>query len=265
VANAWAVGGRHTFAEILAPDGRWLPVDIAVAQMLVPGYEDLGPRELNLFKQRRRIEGDEPGWLFGNFGSNRIILAVGNNIQFESPTLGRQITLQRMAPGGSQANPEGFRIEGLNRSVVHGGFHVFGAKARQQDLAHELAHQHLADFFFQTGVDDPAPTCSKGPEFADDGIQSWLNAGKVWMHKGEYYKAESAFKRAQQKVEGQKREKLGILAWIHNYLGNCYDMMDRREMALAEYQAVIDLNSNYRGARDYAERFLEKPFVHRIH
>jgi len=28
---------------------------------------------------------------------------------------------------------------------------------------------------------------------------------------------------------------------------------------------VLDLNTNYRGARDYAERYLEKPFVHRIH
>ena len=162
-------------------------------------------------------------------------------------------------------NKQEVRIDGLNRSIVHGGFFVFGEKDRDMDLAHEMAHQHLAEMFFQVGVDTQAPTCNQGLELEDDGIQSWLNTGKVYMHKGEYYKAESAFKRAQQKVAGQKREKMGVLAWTHNYLGNCYDMLGRREMALEEYQAVLDLNTNYRGARDYAERYLEKPFVHRIH
>jgi len=264
VTSTWTGGGRHTFAEVLMPADQWMPVDVALGQMLVPGYDGLEPKELKLFKRQRDITGTEPGWFYGNYASNRIILSLGNNIKFHSHTLNNQVILQSMAPGGSMAVPDGFRITGLNRSMVQGGFFVLGEKSRDIELAHEMAHQHLADMFFRVGVDNPSPSCDKGMDLQDDGIQSWLNMGKVYMHKGEYYKAESAFKRAQQKVTGQKREKMGVLAWTHNYLGNCYDMLGRREMALDEYQAVMDLNTNFRGALDYAERYLEKPFVHRL-
>lgn len=264
VSNSWTRGGRHVFAEVLLPTGDWMAVDVALGQMLVPGYDGLSPKELKSFKVRRDITGTDAGWFYGNFADNRVILSVDNNIRFHSHTLNNQVFLQSMTPGGSMAIPEGYRIDGLNRTVIHGGFFVFGEGARDQDLAHEMAHQHLGDLFFQVEVDTPAPTCNQGMDFQDDGIQSWLNTGKAYMHKGEYYKAESAFKRAQQQVDGHKREKLGVLAWIHNYLGNCYDMLDQRDMAVREYQAVMDLNTNFRGARDYAERYLEKPFVHRI-
>ncbi len=56
------------------------------------------------------------------------------------------------------------------------------------------------------------------------------------------------------------KEKLESVVWTHNYLGNCYDLLDHRELALAEYQKVVDLGNNYRGAVEYARKYLWKPF-----
>ena len=84
------------------------------------------------------------------------------------------------------------------------------------------------------------------------------------MHKGEYYKAEASFKRAMRGVAGRRKEKLEALIWTHNYLGNCYDMLKHRDMAVQEYRAVVELGNDYRGAVDYARRFLDKPFDGRV-
>ena len=89
-----------------------------------------------------------------------------------------------------------------------------------------------------------------------------MNIGKVYMHKGEYYKAEAAFKRALTGVAIRRNEKMDALIWTHNYLGNCYDLLGHRDMALEEYQIVIDLGNNYRGAVDYARKYLERGFDH---
>ena len=93
-----------------------------------------------------------------------------------------------------------------------------------------------------------------------DGIQNWINEGKVYMHKGQYYKAEAAFKRAMTGVAGSRQEKIEAVVWTHNYLGNCYDLLNHREMAIKEYENVVESGNNYRGAVDYARKYLKKPF-----
>ncbi len=102
--------------------------------------------------------------------------------------------------------------------------------------------------------------CLRNLERYNDSVNSWINLGKVYMHKGEYYKAEAAFKRAIQGTVLSRKDKAQALIWAHNYLGNCYDMLGQREMAEAEYQQVTDLGDNFRGAVDYARKYLDRPF-----
>ena len=124
-----------------------------------------------------------------------------------------------------------------------------------------LAHQRLAGAFFREGLFDMVEDgCRQSQEKYSDGIQTWINLGKVHMHKGDYYKAEAAFKRAMLGVAIKRNEKAEALIWAHNYLGNCYDMLDHRQLAQQEYQKVIDQGDNYRGAVDYAKKYLERPF-----
>jgi tetratricopeptide (TPR) repeat protein len=211
-------------------------------------------------KQREIPLGDSR-WLFGNLFSGRMIISVGNNISFRSPTLDRLVTLQRAQPGGIDATPDGFVFEGLNSSIIHGGFYVFGDKLADDEAAHDVAHMRLADSFFQEGLFDVLEDgCRKSVDDSAEGIQPWINMGKVHMHKGDYYKAEAAFKRAMLGEPVLRAEKLESLIWTHNYLGNCYDLLGHRDMALEEYQQVIDLGNNYRGAVDYAKKYLAKPF-----
>jgi tetratricopeptide (TPR) repeat protein len=81
------------------------------------------------------------------------------------------------------------------------------------------------------------------------------------MHKGEYYKAEAAFRKALVTRSAKRNERLEGLIWAHNYLGNCYDLLGQRDMALVEYRTVVERGNNYRGAVDYARRFIDKPFT----
>ena len=52
-----------------------------------------------------------------------------------------------------------------------------------------------------------ADGCRKNLENYGTGVQSWLNMGKVYMHKGEFYKAEAAFQRAQQDISYDRRDR----------------------------------------------------------
>jgi hypothetical protein len=61
-------------------------------------------------------------------------------------------------------------------------------------------------------------------------------------------------------VATDRLEKAEALIWTHNYLGNCYDLLGHRKLALAEYQMVIDRGDNFRGAVDYAQKYLNKAF-----
>ena len=258
---AWLDGGLHDFSEIHLPGYGWFPVDISLGQMLTTYRGGMSQKEVAKFMKIRNIPLGDSDFTFGNLPDSRLIISQGVNVRFDSPTLGKQVNLQRMRPGGTAAFPQGFVIEGFNSSLVHGGFHVFDEKVANEDRAHALAHQHLANAFFKEGLYDVVEEgCRSGLNEFSDGVQTWINLGKVYMHKGEYYKAEAAFKRAQQGVAAKRNEKAEALTWVHNYLGNCYDLLGRREMAEAEYRMIVEKGDNFRGAVDYAKKYLERPF-----
>lgn len=261
VASTWIEGGGHVFAEAYLPGYGWIPVDVSLGQILLPSGGGMSREEVAAFMSSRDVPLGDPRWFYGNLASGRIVTAVGNNIRFESPTLGREITFQRMCPGGTEATPEAFRIEGLNSSIIQGGFFVFSQEVPDEETAHMLVHQHLSSAFFNVGLYDVVEdSCRKTLNQSADSIEAWLNLGKVYMHKGEYYKAEAAFKRAINGVALRRNEKMDALIWTHNYLGNCYDLLGHREMAVTEYETVVELANNYRGAVDYARKYLERPF-----
>ncbi|MCP4571644.1 MAG: tetratricopeptide repeat protein [bacterium] len=262
VTNAWTTGGDHVFVEFWLEGYGWVPADPSLGQMLGPGGGGFGSEDVTSIMESRNVPLGDPRWLLGNLFDGRLVISVGNDIAFDSPTLGRRVTLHSARPGGDRARPDGFLIEGLNDDLVHGGFFVFGRRLADEDEAHDLTHHRLADRFFDVGmVDIVEDVCRASIEQDAAGVTPWLNMGRVYMHKGQYYKAEAAFKRALITPSAKRTERLAGLIWAHNYLGNLYDLMDRRDMALAEYQAVVERGNNFRGAVDYAGRFLEEPFT----
>lgn len=265
VANVWTDGGAHISAEIYLEKLGWVPMDTSLGQMLMPGGGGMEPEEVRAYMESKGIPLGNPRWPAGHLYLNRLITSVGNNLRFESPTLGRHVEFQQMNPGGSAAHPAAIELEGLNRDVIHGGFFVFGREVADEKEAHELMHQELAHLFFREGLYDVAEgTCRKMTEQSAGGIQNWINEGKVYMHKGEYYRAEAAFKRAQTASATNRRDKLEAVVWTHNYLGNCYDLLGHREMAIAEYRQVVEAGNDYRGAVEYAKKYLKKPFDKKV-
>jgi hypothetical protein len=259
VTRTWHDGGYHTFAEILLPDGVWMPVDPSLGRLLAHAEDDAPGKKAALARVAKENRGGDPGWLYGNMPSGRLTVSVGNNIRLESPTLGRSVDFQDLQPGGRYAHPAAIRIDGLNDSIVHGGFYVFDREVADLDEAHELVHTRLGHLFFRSDVYDPMDEGCVAPmsRFSDP-VQVWLNQGKIYMHKSEYYKAEAAFRRALLHEHESARE---TVVWIHNYLGNCYDLLGRRELALEQYEAALAVKSDFQGARTYAERYLKKPFT----
>ncbi len=261
VTNAWLSGGTHVFVEVMMPGYGWVPSDSFLAQMLQPERAGLSQEELQSFMDEKGVPLGDPYWFLGNLFSGRVITAVGNNITIDSPTLGKKITFQSMRPGGDRSHPKAFSIDGFNRDLIHGGFFVFGEKVESEEDAHMLTHMRLANSYFNVGLYDVGEECClQSLNQYSDGVQPWINMGKVYMHKGQYYKAEAAFLRALRGAAARPKEKLEAMVWTHNYLGNCYDLLNHRDMALEQYQLVVDMGNNYRGAVEYARKYLEKPF-----
>ncbi len=261
VTNVWPNATMHVFAEILTPDGTWLPVDISVAQLMRPDGGGMAPADARDFVQALGLPPGDPAYMFGNLYDRRAVVTVGNNISFTSPAMGRLMTFQRMRPGGDAASPEALEFTGLNEDVVHGGFYVIGDQPAGEKEAHELVHLRLADRFFAAGRYDVAEAgCRASLEAQPDAVKAWLNMGRVYMHKQDYYRAEAAFKRALKGGAGNPQEKLEASIWAHNYLGNCYDLLGHRDMALEQYRTVVEMGNNLKGAVDYARKYLDKPF-----
>ncbi len=257
----WLTGGSHVFAEILIPDFGWVPADVSLAQMLLPEGGGFTETEVANFMSVRGVPLGDPFWFLGNLFSHRLIVAVGNNITVDSPTLGKKITFQSMKPGGNKAYPAAFRMRGFNTDLIHGGFFVFDEKVRSDDDAHKMTHMRLAKQFFNVGLYDVVEEgCRKSINQYSDGVQPWINLGKVYMHKGEYYKAEAAFKRAMRGSSALRKDKLEARVWTHNYLGNCYDLLGHRDMAVEQYNRVLGMENDYRGALGYAKKYLKEPF-----
>lgn len=266
ISLVWFDSGLHDMNEIILPGYGWFPVDTSLGQMLMPGGGGLAEEEVASFMGAHGVPLGDPAVAFGNMPDGRMVMTQGVNVRFDSKTLDRQVVLQQMRPGGAQAHPAGFEEDGFNRDFVHGGFFVFGDQVLDDESVHALTHQRLANLFFEEGLYDVVEDgCRQSLERYAGAMASWVNMGKVYMHKGEYYKAEAAFKRAQIEVTTNRMEKAEAMIWTHNYLGNCYDLLGHRELAEGEYQKVVDRGDNYRGAVEYAKKYLKKPFAKKVH
>ena len=260
VTNVWLDGGMHRFAEFHVEPYGWVPVDVAVAQAMIPERSLFNETEIKVFRLTRGVASEDPSWLFGNLYRNHVTLPVGNNIVMPAPEGRTPMVYTTLEPGGANAWPSAIDIEGLNQDVVHGGFFVFD-RIIDIEEAHQIAHQKLAEQFFNVGMEDIVEEgCLKAEEDHSDSVTTWINLGRVHLHKKNLARAEACFRRALTEVTSSRSEKLEAALWAHNYLGNCYDMMERREMALDEYRRVMEMNINYKGAVDYARRFLAEPY-----
>jgi len=258
VTRAWLTGGFHTFAEIMLPDGGWLPVDPSLGRLTASSAEDAPGKRAALALTLAENPAGDPGWFFGNMPAGRLTVSVGNNIRIASPTLGRTVEFRDLRPGGRYAHPAAIEITGLNDDIVHGGFFVFDRDVDAPEAAHALVHERLGHLFFRTDVFASMDAgCLEPVSRYGEPVQNWLNQGKVYMHKGEYYRAEASFKRALMHESSAPAE---TVAWLHNYLGNCYDLLGRRELALAQYEAAVALGVDFDGSLAYARRWLKRPF-----
>ncbi len=257
----WLSGGRHVLAEFYLPPYGWLAADPSIAQLLLPDYPALARSEVAEFFRSRGIETDDPNWFFGNLYQNRLITTVGNNIEIPGPSPDEILVFTFLSPGGIHAQPPAFDFTGLGDEVVHGGFFHYGDQVLDEEAVHEVAHQRLASLYFDAGLYAEAEAgCLQTLETNPNGVAAWINLGRVYLRKGDYERAEASFKRA---LTGQftlPEEKLESLIWVHNYLGNCYDLMGKRNLARREYEHVVELDVNYRGAIEYARQYLNTPF-----
>lgn len=262
VTMVWFSGGRHIMAEFYLNGFGWLPADPAAGQILLPEFEALTAGEIDAFLRTRSIPKGDPGWLFSHHYGHRLIVAVGNNLEIGTPGSEEKLVFTFLEPGGANALPPAIRLVGFNEDVVHGGFFVFDRELANEEAAHQLAHQRLASLYFDAGLFDLAEeACLKTLEDNPGGISAWINLGRVYLRKGKYSKAEASLRRALTGMAAQRKEKLESTIWVHNYLGNCYDLLGRREMAIAEYELVVGQGMNYRGAVDYARKYLNMPFT----
>ncbi len=261
VSGFWINGGQHRWAEFYIEGEGWIPVDVAAAQVLMPDHVIFSEAEKDSFLKQRKIATSDPEWFFGNSPASLIRVTTGNNITVPSKT-GKTVRFVSLEPGGVNAFPEASEVYGVNDDVVQGSYFLTGKQSNDSEYAHNIAHQKLASKFFKHGLLDIVERgCLFAQEDDPDGVTSWINLGRVALRKGDYPKAEAYFKRAMRGTVTDRKDKLESIIWVHNYLGNCYDLIGRREMALEQYGKVLVLDNNYRGAVAYAKKFSERPFI----
>ncbi len=260
VSNVWLDGGRHRFAEFHVEPYGWIPVDISVAQALDPETTAFSATDLKAFRLARGLGDARPSDMFGSLYRNHLVVTVGNNIVLPAPEGATPLVCRVMEPGGANAVPQSIAISGLNDDIVHGGFYVFDRHLSTEE-AHQMAHRLMAEQFFQVGLVDAVEAgCLMATEEHTDGVRTWINMGRVHLHKKDLARAEACFLRAINEASIDRGEKLDAMVWAHNYLGNCYDLMERREMALDEYRRVVNLAIDYKGAVSYALKYLDQPY-----
>ncbi len=91
-----------------------------------------------------------------------------------------------------------------------------------------------------------------------DPLNSWAhyNLGLLYFEQRNYQRALDAFNDA---INGDRRPSW-VVVWSHIYRGNCWDALDQRERAVAEYKKAIELGDNYNNAQHVAQQYLSKPF-----
>jgi hypothetical protein len=261
VTCVWFTGSGHQWAEVLLPPYGWVPADPSVAQGIkrqeMSGFGS--GAEVRSFTESRGIPAADADYLFGNLYPQRLIVCVGNNIEVVSGKTGVRRTFRFLQPGGRAAYPPAVELRGLSEKTVHCGFYLFGADCREIGVAEQRADKELASAYFFAGVYDKAKEGFLRTLEDDPGdAMAWLNLGQILFHERDYSGAAEAFLQA---IAGRAGSITPVIhAWAHNLLGNCYDVMHMRARAVDEYRRVIEMDVNFQGAVDTAEKYLNEPF-----
>jgi len=261
VTCVWFKGGGHAWAEMLLPPYGWVPVDPSVGQALTPsGSKAFASEEVvEKFMKSRGIPEKDPYYVFGNLYPHRVIVCIGNNVEAISSKTGMKKTFKFMQPGGNTAFPPGIELKGLWDKTVHTGFYVFGEKRSNVEFAIEKVEKELASAYLHAELYNKAERgfLKKVEERPEDAL-SWLSLGQVYMNKQNYDNAIEAFKKCLAGKAGSVKPVLDV--WAHNLLGNCYDIKGMRDLAITEYQKVVEANINFQGAVDSAKLYIKEPF-----
>lgn len=91
-----------------------------------------------------------------------------------------------------------------------------------------------------------------------DPVSSWAhyNLGLLYFEQRNCTRANDSFNDA---INGNRKPSW-VVVWSHIYRGNCYDSLNERERAVAEYQKAIELGDDYNHAQQVAQQYLAKPF-----
>lgn len=91
-----------------------------------------------------------------------------------------------------------------------------------------------------------------------DPFYSWAhyNLGLLYFEQRNCQRALDTFQEA---INGNRKPSW-VVVWSHIHRGNCYDSLDERERAVAEYQKAVELGDDYNNAQQAAQQYLAKPF-----
>ncbi|HUV85759.1 MAG TPA: transglutaminase domain-containing protein [bacterium] len=259
VTAMWPFGGGHQWAEVLLPPYGWVPADTSVAAMYIPGGSVPATEDsLRRFMEITGILEEDPEWLFGNLYPNRLIVSVGNNLEFKDPDLGVGKIFRFMQPGGfaDAYPPAGERLE-LSDKTVGAGVYVFGEQRDDEVLAREMASSALATAYLEVGEYEKAEElCLVAVEQAPAAEDPWLTLGRAHLGQGELDDAITALYKA---LDGKAGSIKPIMdAQCHQYLGVCYQEKGDLEAARDEYLWVMDSGIDYEGSLAFAEEHFDE-------
>jgi len=254
----WPWGGGHQWAEVLIPPYGWVPADASVAAMFIPGGSIPATEDsLRRFMDMTGILEEDPMWLFGNLYPHRLIVAVGNNLQFEYPALGVAKVFRFMQPGGADAYPSGVEYRGLSDKTVSAGLFAYGEGRGDLATARKTASDGLGSAYVDVGEYAKAEelllaAVEQKPEVG----MTWLYLGRAYFHQGKVDAAAAAFRKALAGKAGSIKPILDAQA--HNYLGACYQQQGELEAARDEFMWVVESGIDYEGSLAFAEAHLDE-------
>jgi len=257
VTCTWFKGVGHQWTEVLFPPYGWIPVDPSVAQMLTPWNTVPGIESGEKFMKSRGVVTNDSDYLFGNLYPYRVMISIGNNIEVSSKKLGITRVFKFMQPGGNTAYPFAIEINGLSDKTVHGGFYLFGDKCDSFDFACAQAEKELAQSYMAAEIYDKAESGFKNivQEKPND-ASVWLSLGQIYLNTGKIDDAIKAFKNS---IEGKVGSRKPVIeVWAHNLLGICYQQKGLHELAIKEWERVIEMGVDYQGSVDFAKEQIQK-------
>ena len=249
--------GGHVWAEIYLNPYGWMPVDTTIANL----FKDDALK--NIRGKARSVAGidtEDPAWFFGNLYPKRIIVGLGANIEVLSPISHEKLSFRVLQPGGIEAYPVAFEIKNLASTPVHCGFYVLGDKSADAAHAGKLADIELAEGYLRAELYDKAEVGFKlALEQTPCSAYAWLNLGRVFMATTRYSQAIEAFGKT---LSGQGGSILPVWqAQAHFYLGNCYDLQNRRADALNEYMQAQKSGVEYEGLQNLVKDCIARPYA----